>query len=162
MNVKNKRNCVLCYRMPNTKQWRIMCPAKSGTWVSLQDCTHAAKLGTHASLEDGKHPVEAEPFTSHGLYHWWTRWRTMHTCLPAWLCILCKANPVPMPAYMLCTLFRNRNRYHCWSEKKHHQTTAPELNSDSSIHKNWNKFIPKVPESSVCMPHPGFSLRDPT
>lgn len=46
-----------------------MCPAKSGTWVSLQDCIHAAKLGTHASLEDGKHPVEAEPFTSHGLYH---------------------------------------------------------------------------------------------
>ena len=47
-----------------------MCPAKSGTLVSLQDCIHAAKLGAHASLEDGEHPVEAEQGTTHGLCHW--------------------------------------------------------------------------------------------
>lgn len=60
-----------------------MCPAKSGTWVSLQDCTHAAKLGTHASLEDGKHPVEAEPFTSHGLYHSLVNTLKNHAHMPA-------------------------------------------------------------------------------
>lgn len=115
MNVKNKRNCVLYYRIPNTKQWRIMCPAKSGTWVSLQDCIHAVKLGTHARLEDGEHPVEAEPGTSQQpqpvslvntlknhehmpacvIAEHWTPYRTTCTCLPAWLCIPYKANLCP-------------------------------------------------------------------
>lgn len=44
-----------------------MCPAKPGTWIILQDYIHIAKLGTHASPEDGEHPVEAEPGTTLGL-----------------------------------------------------------------------------------------------
>lgn len=148
MDVKNKRNCVLCYRMPNTKQWRTMCPAKSGTSVSLQDCRHAAKLGAHASLEDGENPVEAEQGTTHSLCHWWIPQKN-HVHMPAWMVaehltepwayaclnLPCKASPVSMPACMLCTLFRNRNGYPCWSEQNTTKPQTPELNSDSSIHK---------------------------
>lgn len=93
-NVTDKRNCLLCYRKPSTKQWMTV-----GALQSQAHVCQPARLHTHYktryTCQPGRLQTPCGSRTRHQQQpvSLGTPCKTTSTGLPAWLCIHCRAEP---------------------------------------------------------------------